>query len=92
MSNGAALDIKFIPDFFNKKENRKALRDAIEVYFEKGGLEIQINVVDKEVLMEAKAHPEEHMDLIVRVSGFSAKFVNLDNDLQDEIIKRTEMR
>lgn len=86
------MDIKFIPDFFNKKENRKALRDAIEVYFEKGGLEIQINVVDKEVLMEAKAHPEEHMDLIVRVSGFSAKFVNLDNDLQDEIIKRTEMR
>ena len=42
--------------------------------------------------MEAKAHPWEHMDLIVRVSGFSAKFVNLDNDLQDEIIKRTEMR
>lgn len=92
MSNGAALDIKFMPQFFNKEENRNALRAVIEIYFNKGGLETQINVVDKQVLLDAKEHPEKHMDLIVRVSGFSAKFVNLDSELQDEIIKRTEMR
>lgn len=91
MSNGAALDLKYTPTFFDKRENRDALKTVIQTYFEKGGLEVQINVIDREELLDAKKHPENHMNLIVRVSGFSAHFVNLDSNLQDEIIRRTEL-
>jgi formate C-acetyltransferase len=46
--------------------------------------------VDRNTLVEAKAHPEKYRDLIVRVAGYSAYFIDLDNRMQDEIIKRTE--
>jgi len=53
-------------------------------------MEVQFNVVSKETLLEAQESPEAHRDLLVRVSGFSAYFVDLDKVLQDEIIARTE--
>ena len=87
--NGMALDIKFVPSFFDKIENRQALKTAIISYFEKGGLEVQFNVVDKKTLLEAQKCPRKYQNLIVRVSGFSANFVMLEKNLQDEIIKRT---
>ena len=87
--NGMALDVKFLPAYFAKKENKETLRTAIETYFENGGLEVQINVVDKETLIKAQEHPEDYQNLIVRVSGFSAHFVRLEKNLQDEIINRT---
>ena len=76
-------------NYFDKKENKEALRTAIETYFENGGLEVQINVVDKETLIKAQEHPEDYQNLVVRVSGFSAHFVRLEKNLQDEIINRT---
>ena len=51
---------------------------------------MQFNVVDRDTLIDAKLHPEQHQDLVVRVSGFSAYFVMLSSTLQDEIIERTE--
>ena len=51
---------------------------------------VQFNCVDKGTLLEAKAHPDKYRDLIVRVAGYSAYFIDLDNRMQDEIIKRTE--
>ena len=51
---------------------------------------IQFNVVDQAVLLDAKAHPEAHRDLVVRVAGYSALFVDLAPALQDDIISRTE--
>lgn len=91
MGNGAALDIKLVPSFFDNINNREGLKNVIKTYFANGGLEIQVNVVDKETLIDAKKHPEKHRNLIVRVSGFSAYFTCLDDELQDEIIARTEM-
>jgi formate C-acetyltransferase len=54
-----------------------------------GGMEIQFNVVTDEVLRKAKESPEEYRNLLVRVSGFSAYFTALEENLQNEIIERT---
>ncbi len=89
-ANGMVLDIKLNPGMLKKESHRILLRRFLEVYFRQGGMEIQLNVVDRKTLLEAKRHPENFQNLLVRVSGFSAYFVNLFEELQDEIIKRTE--
>ena len=61
----------------------------IRTYLTEGGKQIQFNVVDHETLIDAKAHPEKHKDLIVRVAGYSAYFVQLNPNVQDELIART---
>lgn len=53
-------------------------------------MELQLNVVDKETLILAQREPEKYKNLVVRVSGYSAYFVSLDRELQNEIILRTE--
>lgn len=90
MGNGGALDIKFLPSYFDNQNHVQALRYLIETYFEDGGLELQINVVDSEILKKAQMEPDKYKNLVVRVSGYSAYFVNLDKELQNEIIMRTE--
>ena len=54
--------------------------------------QIQFNVVDRKTLLDAQANPEKHADLLVRVAGYSAYFVDLSKGLQDSIIKRNELR
>ena len=54
-----------------------------------GNGEMQFNYLDNQTLLDAQAHPEEHRDLVVRVAGYSAFFVELCKDVQDEIISRT---
>lgn len=90
MGNGGVLDMKFTPQFLEKKNHLDALRYLIEAYFEDGGLEVQFNVVSKDTLIKAQKEPEKYGNLVVRVSGYSAYFVKLDKNLQDEIILRTE--
>lgn len=90
MGNGGVLDMKFLPSFFDKKSHRVVFRYLIEAYFEEGGLELQLNVVDRETLILAQREPEKYKNLVVRVSGYSAYFVCLDRELQDEIILRTQ--
>ena len=55
-----------------------------------GGKHIQFNIVDKETLEDAQAAPERHGDLIVRVAGYSAFFIELTENIQAELISRTE--
>ena len=88
--NGMVLDMKFTPDFMNKKSHVEAVKNLVKVYFKRGGMEIQFNVVDRDTLLEAQRNPGKYYDLIVRVSGYSAYFVTLEKTLQDEIIRRTE--
>jgi formate C-acetyltransferase len=71
-------------DYFEK------LVSLFEAYFIKGGTHFQLSYVSKEDLIAAKEAPEKHRHIRVRVSGFSDYFVNLNNALQDEIIKRTK--
>ncbi|MBQ7921371.1 MAG: hypothetical protein IJ325_02180, partial [Clostridia bacterium] len=58
-------------------------------YFENGGQQLSVSVVSQEELLDAKVHPENHRDLIVRVGGYSDYFVNISSDLQDNVIART---
>ena len=66
------------------------MTNLIRAYFNLDGHHIQFNVVDRQTLRNAQAHPEEYKDLIVRVAGYSDYFRNLSRELQDEIIARTE--
>jgi formate C-acetyltransferase len=65
--------------------------DLVRGYVDAGGQEVQYNVVDQEALRRAQEHPEEYRDLIVRVGGYSAIFVDLSKDVQDSIIARGEL-
>lgn len=89
MGNGMALDMKFLPSFLKTGIHRIALRSMIEVYFKRGGMELQLNVVDRDTLIKAQKQPDRYKHLVVRVSGYSAYFVSLERGLQDEIIRRT---
>ena len=66
------------------------MANLIRTYFNMDGHHIQFNVIDRQTLLDAQAHPEEYKDLIVRVAGYSDHFRNLSRALQDEIIARTE--
>lgn len=90
-TNGMVLDMKFTPTFLESEEHRRALREMIETYFARGGMELQISVVSKDTLIAAQERPEDYADLVVRVSGFSAYFTTLRKVTQDEIIRRTEI-
>ena len=90
-TNGMVLDIKFTPTFLEAKEHSLALKSLIETYFKRGGMEIQVSVVSRDLLIDAQKHPENYQDLVVRVSGFSAYFHSLQKETQDEIIRRTEV-
>ena len=83
---GSVQNIKFSPSFFS--ENREAIKDLFKVYFDRGGSHIMVTVVGRGVLEDAVKHPENYKDLIVRVSGFSAVFVNLEADIQQELMSR----
>ncbi len=72
------------------KELRNKLTHFTDSFLRQGGTYIQYNIVDVEVLKEAKRNPEKFRNLVVRVGGFSAYFVNLSPEIQDEIIARTE--
>ena len=61
----------------------------VETYFREGGLHLQLNRVSREELLDAKAHPEDHASLRVRVSGFSAYFTTLAPAIQDDVLART---
>lgn len=87
---GTVLNQKFSPGMFASAEKRNKIKNLIQVYFDKGGQEMQINAVSREMLKDATKHPEKYADLVVRVSGFSAYFTKLDSDVQQDVLARTE--
>ena len=88
-SNGINLNIKFNAETIKGKKGTFILEGLITGYFEQGGMQVQINVLDPQILLAARNAPEKHQNLLVRVSGYSAYFVDLTPRMQDEIIKRT---
>jgi formate C-acetyltransferase len=89
-TGGTLLNQKFSPSFFEDEESYEKLTALIRSYFSLDGHHIQFNVVNAETLKDAQLHPERYRDLIVRVAGYSDYFNDLGEDLQNEIIKRTE--
>lgn len=84
------MNMKFHPSALKSTDDLRKLSSLIKAYFSLGGKHIQFNVVSKETLLEAQRHPEDYRDLVVRVAGYSAYFVQLSKAVQDEIIERTE--
>ena len=74
----------------NKDIGIKSLSGLIRGYFDLNGMQLQVNVVANEKLKEAQKYPDKYKDLLIRVAGYSAYFVELDKRIQDDIIDRTE--
>ena len=72
------------------REGIEKLTSLIRTYFDLGGFHVQINSISDETLKEAQRWPEKFQNLVIRVAGYSAYFVELDKKMQDDIIKRTE--
>ncbi len=88
-TGGTLLNQRFASEFFDKGGITK-LSSLVRSYFRMDGHHIQFNVVDSQTLRDAQIHPENYTDLIVRVAGYSDYFNDLGEDLQNEIIRRTE--
>jgi formate C-acetyltransferase len=86
--NGIAYTVTIDPSIISGKKGNDILAALIKSYFELGGMQIQFNVIEEKILVEAKKCPEAHRNLLVRVAGYSAYFTDLTEDVQNEIIKR----
>ena len=84
------LNMRLAKRFFRSREERAKLRNLIETFFELGGLQLQLSVVDRAELEDALEHPERHGDLIVRIGGYSEYFTRLSPELQRSVLERTE--
>jgi pyruvate-formate lyase len=89
-AQASVLNQKFSPSIVRSPESRQRAVIYTNTFFRHGGQHIQFNIVDTRELLDAKVNPEKHKDLIVRVGGFSAYFVQLSPEVQDDIILRTE--
>ena len=84
---GSVQNIKFSKEMFNRYYDKT--RAILKVYFDRGGSQLMINVLGREDLENALKYPEKYRNLIVRVGGFCARFVELEPDVQREIMSRT---
>jgi len=89
-SGGTLLNQRFLPSLVRKEEDIRKLGQLIRSYFTLGGHHIQFNIVDTATLLAAQACPEDYRDLLVRMAGYSDYFNDMNADLQQEIIERTE--
>lgn len=89
-SNGTLYNQKFSPSALAGDEGLKRFAALCRAYFDNKGMHVQFNVIDKATLVDAQKHPEQHKDLVVRVAGYSAQFISLAKEVQDNIIDRTE--
>ena len=83
---GSVQNIKFTPRMMH--EDKEKVKLLFKTYFAKGGCQLMVTCVDHGVLEDAQKHPEKYPDLIVRVAGYSAVFVNLTPDIQEELLSR----
>jgi len=90
LSGGTALNMNLNPLTLKTDENIEKFAALIEGYFEMGGRQVQFNPMGRETLLDAQKNPGDYPDLMVKVSGYSYRFVDLSKGLQDDIIARTE--
>lgn len=88
-SNGTLFNQKFHPSALSGMEGLQKFVALIRSFFDQKGMHMQFNVVSRETLLDAQAHPENYKNLVVRVAGYSALFTTLSRSLQDDIINRT---
>jgi pyruvate formate-lyase/glycerol dehydratase family glycyl radical enzyme len=91
MDNNIAFNVKLVPSAKDSREKTVSTMAAyVKSYFEQGGMQIQFNMVNSQVLKDAMAKPGDYQNLLVRISGYNAYFVNLNREMQLELIERTE--
>jgi len=87
--SGYAMNMKFSKSILNSPEKIEKLSWLVKAFFKRGGWHIQFNIHSRAELLDAQAHPENHKNLLVRVGGYSAYFIDLPAGLQTEIVNRT---
>ena len=91
LSNNIAFNVRVVPRPGEKSESViHTMASYVGSYFSLGGMQMQMNVVTSEMLKDARAHPENYRNLLVRISGYNAYFVTLNPDMQQELIERAE--
>ncbi|NLD36580.1 MAG: hypothetical protein GX654_06895 [Desulfatiglans sp.] len=88
--DGMALNVRIHPSVLDREDGIAKVRDMTKTYLNSGGMEIQYNIVSSDTMRAAQADPETYRDLVVRIAGFSAYFVELSLDCQNDLISRTE--
>jgi formate C-acetyltransferase len=89
--DGIALNLKVHPSSLQTQGAKKALLNMTKAYFEKGGMEVQYNVVSTEAMRAAQKDPAAYRDLVVRIAGYSAYFNELSEAMQNDVISRNEV-
>jgi formate C-acetyltransferase len=90
VAQGSTLNMKLDPAVFDTDDGFKRLADLLRVFVDQKVDQVQFNVVSKDTLVAAQKEPEDYKDLVVKVAGYNARFVDLHRELQDRIIARTE--
>ena len=88
LPNGASHTITFNPSFIKDDEHKEKFKAFLKGYSENGGTALQINILDRDMLIDAQKHPRNYRHLLVRVTGYNAYFTSIGRELQDEIIAR----
>ena len=91
-TNGTLLNLRFPEDAVSGVEGRDILASFVDEYLAKQGMHVQFNIMSSEKMRAAQRNPEMYKDMLVRVAGYSAYFVELGKPLQDDLIQRTELR
>ena len=89
-TNGVAVNVRFHSQNIQNEENLEKYYLLFKTYFDSGGMQLQPNVVSTETLKDAQKHPENYPDLVVKVGGYNAVFVDLGTPIQNDIINRLE--
>ena len=87
---GTVVNLKFAPSILAGEAGTAVWRSLVKTYFCQGGMQLQFSVTGRKILEAARREPEKYTDLVVRVSGFSAIYVNLPAAVQEDILARTE--
>lgn len=88
-ANGINFNIKLDASSYECDDGKSALGSMYKVYFKRHGMQVQANMLDPKILIEARDNPELHPNLLIRVSGYSAYFNDLSPEMQDEVISRS---
>jgi formate C-acetyltransferase len=89
--HSGALNLRLRPNMFSGRDGQDRLSQILRAYLDLGGLQVQLSLADIDELRDAQRCPERHRDLMVRITGYSAAFVDMTREAQDEIIRREEL-
>ena len=89
--HSGALNVRLSKSILRGENGEKTIKALIKSYFEQGGMQLQFSLTDAEELRKAQANPDEYRDLMVRITGYSAIFVDMSKGAQEEFIRREEL-